>query len=125
MGYSDSDGTNIQVDNQQYLLETSTFTNWDGTPPAGKPKKYFTAHCSDFTAGHCQVKPRFFSPYSDYKIVGFDSDQSTGYSIVYGCETFIAGAIKLDYMWVITRQALEIGSAAWTAMTKTTFDIIR
>merc|ERR1712228_261936 len=124
--YSDKDGTNIQVDNQAYDVSEEKFGNWrGGTPPVGGPNRYFTAHCSDFTTGHCQVKPFFFAPYNDYKVVGFDGDQTNGYSIVYGCDTFIAGAIKLDWMWVITRQALVIGSGAWTTMKTTVFDIIR
>merc|ERR1711915_839835 len=123
--YADKDGTNIQVDNQQYTLATSSWGNWKGTPPDGEPDRDFTAHCSDWRTGHCQVKPFFFSPYNDYKAVGFDEDQTNGFSIVYGCDTFIAGAIKLDWMWVITRQALVIGSGAWTTMKTTVFDIIR
>ena len=111
--YADADGTNIQVDNQSYNIATSSFGNWDGTPPAGKPNQYFTAHCSDWTPGHCQVKPFWFSPYNDYKVIGYDPDATNGYSVVYGCDTFVAGAVKLDWLWVITRQPQDIGSASW------------
>ena len=115
--YADKDGTNIQVDNQSHTPNMQDFGNWiNGPPPAGEPDRYFKAHCSDFTTGHCQVKPFLFSPWNDYKVVGYDEDQATGYSMVYGCDTFIAGAIKLDWMWVITRQANVIGSADWTSI---------
>ena len=123
--YADKDGTNIQVDNQSYKISDGKLSNWDGTPPNGKPKRYFVAHCSDFTTGHCQVKPFWFNPWNDYKIVGFDPDPVNGYSIVYGCDTFIGGAIKLDWVWIITRSALEINSAAWSSIKTKTFDIFR
>ena len=118
--YADKDGTNIQVDNQSSVPGQAPSSNWkNGPPPAGEPDQYFKAHCSEFTTGHCQVKPFLFSPWNDYKVIAYDDDQSNGYSIVYGCDTFIAGAVKLDWMWVITRQALVINSTAWNTM-KTT-----
>ena len=49
----------------------------------------------------------------------------TGYSIVYGCDTFLGGAIKLNWVWVLTRQAYVINSAAWTAMRETVFEVFR
>ena len=49
-------------------------------------------------------------------MIGFSPDTTNGYSIVYGCDTFVAGAIKLDWMWVVTRSALVVNSAAWTSM---------
>ena len=116
--YSDRDGTNIRVNNQQYNPTTGSFgSNWkNGPPPAGGPDRLFKAHCSEFTTGHCQVKPFLFSPWNDYKIVDFDPDVNLGYSLVYGCDTFVAGAVKLDWVWVITRSALVIGSADWNTV---------
>ena len=102
------DEVNIRVDNQQYNIANAEFgNNWkDGPPPAGNPNRLFTAHCSEWTAGHCQVKPFFFAPYNDYKVVSFDNTDANGHSIVYGCDTFVAGAIKLDWVWVLTRTAI-------------------
>ena len=116
--YSDLDGTNIRVNNQQFTLSKAPngWGNWKGTPPAGGPDRLFKAHCSDWTTGHCQVKPFLFSPWNDYKVVDLDTDPNLGYSLVYGCDTFIAGAVKLDWIWVITRQALVIGSADWNTV---------
>ena len=34
--------------------------------------------------------------------------------IIYGCDTFLAGAIKIDWMWALSRNPLSIGTAAWT-----------
>ena len=113
--YADNDGTNIRVDNQSMDPATMDFgNNWqNGPPPAGEPKFFFSAHCSEWQPGFCQVKPFWFVPYNDYKVIGFDSDTANGYSIVYGCDTYLGGAYKQDWNWVLTRQALVIGTAAW------------
>ena len=101
------DETNIRVNNQVYDIASGSFgRNWKGGVPDGEPTRLFTAHCSEWTRGHCQAKPNFFRPYSDYNIVGIDFTDANGYSIVYGCETFLAGAIKLDFVWVLTKTAL-------------------
>merc|ERR1712228_409960 len=124
--YADKDGTNIRVDNQSYRISDGSFSNWeDGTPPAGRPRKYFKAHCTDWIPGHCQVKPFWWNPWSDYKVVAYDPDPTNGYSIVYGCDTFLGGAIKLDYFWALTRSALVIDTPAWTNMKSTIFDLYR
>ena len=52
-----------------------------------------------------------------------DTDYDS-YSVVYACDTFGAGAVKFDWLWVVTRTANAIGSAAHTAMKNTVFDII-
>ena len=66
---------------------------------------------------------KFFelSPWSDYSILDTDYDS---YSVVYACDTFFAGAVKFDWLWVITRTANAIGSAAHTAMKDTVYAII-
>ena len=98
--------------------------NWkNGPPPAGEPDFFFSAHCSEWNPGHCQVKPFWFTPYNDYKVIGFDSDPTNGYSIVYGCDTYLAGAYIQDWSWVLTRPALVIGTAAWQSMKDTVFPI--
>ena len=120
------DGVNIRVNNQNYDIATDDFGgNWGGgVPPVGDPTTLFTAHCSDWTPGNCQVKPYWFTPYSAYKVVGIDFTDANGYSLVYGCNTLLAGAFKVDYMWVLTKTALQIGTAAHTTMKTTVFDIL-
>ena len=48
----------------------------------------------------------------------------SSYSIVVGCDTFLNGMIKLNWLWVLTRDPLEINSAEWLAMQTTVFNII-
>ena len=66
---------------------------------------------------------RFFilAPWSDYKIISVDTDS---YSIVVGCDTFLNGMIRLNWLWVLTRDPLVIDSAEWVAMQTTVFGII-
>ena len=56
-------------------------------------------------------------------MIGFDSDPSNGYVIVYGCDTYLGGAYKQDWNWILTREALVIGSSAWQSIKDTVFQI--
>ena len=89
--------------------------------PKGEEPGDARAQCSFWQSGLCQVKFFELAPWSDYKVVSTDY---TSYSIVYGCDTFLAGAIKLEWLWVLTRTALEIGTSDWTTMRDNVFDII-
>ena len=91
------------------------------TWPRGNPTTPGKAQCSAFRSGLCQVKFFELSPWSDYSILYTDY---TTHSVVYACDTFGAGAVKLDWLWVVTRAANAIGSAAHTAMKTTVFDVI-
>eukprot|EP00353_Schmidingerella_taraikaensis_P014786 CAMPEP_0185608672 /NCGR_PEP_ID=MMETSP0436-20130131/7906_1 /TAXON_ID=626734 ORGANISM="Favella taraikaensis, Strain Fe Narragansett Bay" /NCGR_SAMPLE_ID=MMETSP0436 /ASSEMBLY_ACC=CAM_ASM_000390 /LENGTH=69 /DNA_ID=CAMNT_0028240917 /DNA_START=397 /DNA_END=609 /DNA_ORIENTATION=- len=46
------------------------------------------------------------------------------HSIVYGCDSFVGGMIRLEWLWTLTRVPNAIGSAAHAAMTDTIFTII-
>ena len=48
----------------------------------------------------------------------------TTHSVVYGCDNFGAGAVKLDWLWAITRVPNAIGSATHDAMKATIFGVI-
>ena len=89
--------------------------NIDGIPDPGK------AQCSTFRSGLCQVKFFELSPWSDYSILYTDY---TTHTVVYGCDTFLMNAIKLEWLWSLTRVPLLIGSAAHTTMTDTVFKVI-
>ena len=39
--------------------------------------------------------------------------------------SFLNGMIKLDWLWVLTRDPLEIGSADWNTMQTNVFNIIQ
>lgn len=106
-------GNYIEVNNIEYSIDQQK--NLEGIPDPGK------AQCSSFRSGLCQVKFFELSPWSDYSILYTDYDTV---SVVYGCDTFLGGALKLDWMWALTRDPLEIGSAGHTAITNTIFDVI-
>ena len=44
--------------------------------------------------------------------------------MVYACDNFAAGAVKLDWLWVVTRVASAIDSAAHAAMKTTVYAVI-
>ena len=102
------------MNNIEYSLSQKKFLRGNPTTPA-------KAHCSSWRSGHCQVSFNAFQPWSDYKIL--NTDYST-HSVVYGCDSFLGGMIKLDWLWVITRVPNAIGSAAHTAMKNTVFKVI-
>ena len=69
-----------------------------------------------------QVKFFELSPWSDYSVVYTDY---TTHTVVYGCDTFLANAIKLEWLWSLTRTPLAIGEAAHTLMSDTVLKVIR
>lgn len=104
----------IEVNNVEYAIAEGKFPRGSDTFP-GK------AQCSNFRSGLCQVKFFELSPWSDYSILSTDYDS---HAVVYACDTFAAGAVKVDWLWVLTRTPLAIGSAAHSAMETTVFDVI-
>ena len=104
----------IDVNNVEYDTVNQVFPN-------GEEPSDARAQCSFWQPGLCQVKFFELAPWSDYKVMETDH---TSYSVVYGCDTFLAGAIKLEWLWVLTRNALEINSADWTTMRNLVFGVI-
>jgi len=43
---------------------------------------------------------------------------------VYGCDTFLGGALRFDWLWALTRDPLKIGTPEHTEMKNTIFDVI-
>ena len=101
------------MNNIEYNIEDGEFPK-----DTVKPGK---AQCSSLRSGLCQVKFFELSPWSDYSILYTDYDT---HSVVYGCDTFAAGAIKFDWLWSLTRTPLEIGTSAHTTMKSTIWDVI-
>ena len=52
------------------------------------------------------------------------TDYST-HSVVYGCDNYIGGMVKLDWLWTLSRVPNAIGSAAHTVLKDTVFKVIR
>ena len=96
----------IEVNNIEYSIAEKKH-------PKGDPLRPGKAQCSNFRSGLCQVKFFELSPWSDYSILSADYSQN---AVVYACDTFMAGAIKFDWLWILTRAPLAIGSAAHKAM---------
>ena len=69
----------------------------------------------------CQVQFFGITPWSDYQILYTDY---TTHSVVYGCDTFGAGAYKVDWLWALTRVPEAIGTAAHTTMKNTIYSVI-
>ena len=112
--YRELDGNFIEVNNIEYNIAESKWAAENPTKPAD-------AQCSAFRSGHCQVKFVWVQPWSDYKILYTDY---TTHSVVYGCDTFVGGMVKFDWLWALTRVPNAIGSAAHTALTNTVFAVI-
>ena len=104
----------IDVYNVEYDRDGARF-------PRGDPPNLGVAQCSNFRSGLCQVKFFPISPWSDYSIL--ETDYTTR-SVVYACDSFLGNAIKLDWLWVVTRDALAIGSPEHTQMKDEVFATI-
>ena len=81
-----------------------------------------TAQCSTLQSGHCQVKFFELTPWSDYNIIYTDY---TTHTIVHGCDNFVAGMVKVDWLWSLTRTPLAVGSSDHTAITTTIFNTLK
>ena len=103
----------IEVNNIEFSI--SQQKNIGGISDPGK------AHCSSLRSGLCQVKFFELAPWADYSILSTDY---TGHSVVYGCDNYSAGMIKAEWLWVLSRTALEIGTGAHDTFKATVFDII-
>ena len=114
--YRELDWNYIEVNNIEYSLSEKKFPN--GNPPSIEAK----AQCSFFRSGLCQVSFNAFQPWSDYSILYTDY---TTHSVVYGCDNYIAGMIRFDWLWTLTRTPNAIGSADHTTMKTTVFNIIK
>ena len=108
--YTDNGNNYVKVDNAQYFISD-----------AEHDQTFGAAQASSFISGLLNVRFSIMQPWAKYEIL--DTDY-TSYAIVYSCGTYIAGLIKLNYLWVLTRDPLEINSGDWTSMKTATFSII-
>ena len=67
---------------------------------------------------------KFFelSPWGNYNVIGLDVNE---YSIVYACSLNLAGSLNLDWLWILSRKPMKIGSTESTALKTKVFDIIK
>ena len=70
------------------------------------------------------VNVKFFelAPWANYMVLETDY---TSYSIVYNCDDFAGGSYKDQWLWVLTRDALEVNSADWKVMRDKVFAVIK
>ena len=93
------DGSTIFVKNAEYDFVTGQFGGVEGF-----------ATCSKFSdIGSCVVKFDFLMPPGGYRVLSTDY---TTYSIVYSCTPYLAGAICLNFLWVLSRAPYVPGSQA-------------
>lgn len=63
-----------------------------------------------------------FQPWGSYEVLSTDY---SSYSIVHSCSGYLASALKLEFLWVLTREPLVPGSAEFNRIQEKTFAIIR
>ena len=119
--YVDLPQNYIQVNNVEFCLDTNTFRDsvddtYTGGGTAGR------AQCSRWHPGLCNVQFFFLAPWADYEIIALDLND---YAIVYSCSPNFGGALTLEYMWMLTRTPLKIGSAERNAMEDKLFGMVR
>ena len=85
--------------------------DWFGQKPNQTTNRiYGKATQPDGKTGALRVKfDNFFIPEAPYNVISTDYDS---YSIVYSC-SLAFGVSKFEFMWVLTRDALEVGSTAF------------
>lgn len=76
---------------------------------------------SSFNSGLANVKFFPLAPWASYMVLATDYDN---YSVVYNCDAFSGGMVKVEYLWVLTRTQLAIDSADWIAMRDNVWAII-
>ncbi len=64
----------------------------------------------------------FLSPFGDYNVVSTDY---TSYVIVYSCSYLLPRALPTEYLWVLTREPLVIGTPEHEAMDLMTKGLIQ
>ena len=105
--YSKRDDGKIKVDNNQWY-------GWDGATNEKESQGGIgSAEISTFFPGQLFVS-FFLGIGGRYRIM--DTDY-TSYVVVYSCDNYAANSLLFsEYSWILTRDAIEDGSAAFTAM---------
>lgn len=71
-------------------------------------------------SGNLEIALFPFAPAGPYQVL--DTDYK-GYSVVYSCSHFF-GVGTQEFLWVFTREPLEIGSRAWKSIKQRVFGVI-
>jgi len=116
--YSKKDDGGINVDNRDYIISEGAFrdNNFDD-----EEDRMGEAYCSAWRSGWCRVRFFALTPWGNYQILGTDY---TSFSVVYSCTTSLGGAARPEWLWILTRDPLEIGTPEHDAMTETVFAVI-
>ena len=113
--YTEDKLNTIKIENVEYLIDEQKWPRNDDFP-VGK------GITSGFRSGLNHVKFFELSPWANYIVLSTDY---TSYSIVYNCDPFVGGVVKIEYLWVLTRDQLEVNSADWITMRDKVWAIIR
>ena len=81
------------IANVEYLIDEQEWPRNDDFP-VGK------GITSSFRSGLNHVKFFELAPWANYMVLATDYDS---YSIVYNCDAFVGGAVRIEYLWVLTR----------------------
>ena len=117
--YQKGDDNFIKVYNVEYSIVSDL---WPSAYDGWEKDKNARAQCSYWRNGLCQVKFFELAPWGNYKVLSVDHNS---YAIVYGCTLNLAGSLNLDYLWILGRQPLKIGSTESNALKTKVWDIIK
>ena len=69
------------------------------------------AECSRFQTGLCGVSPNYwFVGFAPYAVIDVELDS---HSIVYSCTNYLGGAVMIEDLWILTREAIAIDTQEW------------
>ena len=112
--YSERTFNRFEIDNVEYLLDEDKWAR-DDDFPLGK------GIVSNWRSGLANVKFFELAPWAKYMVLATDYDN---YSVVYNCDNFAGGMVKVEYLWILTRVPEAIGSTAWNTMRDTVWAIV-
>ena len=52
-------------------------------------------------------------PFAPYEVIASDL---TSYSVIYTCDNYLGPMLKIESMWILTREAIETGTKEWYDM---------
>ena len=113
--YTNKSLNRFGIDNVEYLLDEKRWARDDDFPLG-------FGIVSGWRSGLLNVKFFELAPWANYMVLATDYEN---YSVVYNCDDFVGGMVKVEYMWILTREALEVNTPDWVAMKDKLFTIVK
>ena len=77
--------------------------------------------CSKWRNGRCAVRFSGFAPWGDYRVLYTDH---TSLAIVYSCSRLFMGMLTTDYVWLLTRDLIPVGTLEHSKMIQRASEIL-